>query len=270
MATKKATLKPKTGLTPQNKQTLRKWNIGLAVVFALQAIVITVMGGTWSVPLVVRYLAIDTLATDANKHQVLATASHTLANVRVTCAAAIVLLLFALVYLLLATYGRARYEAELDRGVQAGRWAAGSTAGAVGVGVVALVSGLNDLVTIVLMGWLTFVAASLVVAVESLGANRPKLHRSLVVGALLSGLLVWAAIVKAIVGALLFDGHITGYLWAIYASLAVLTVAVIATTYMRWHSKGRFANLFYAEKAGMILAFAMPSVLAWLLFAGAR
>jgi hypothetical protein len=129
--------KPKTEKTVQTKVTaqpvaakqdtgkvLRKWNLILAGVFALQAVLIAALSNAKAVPIVVHYPAVDTLATEANKHEVLAVASRQLFDMPIAYLLAAGLLVFAVIHLLAATRFQKQYQAVVDRGVNTARWLA--------------------------------------------------------------------------------------------------------------------------------------------------
>src|SRR2546430_1746377 len=86
-------------LAPEQLQVLRRMNLAQAVVFALEMVAVVLFGGTKTVAVVAHYLAVDQLASQANGHQVLATASRQLFDVRITVLAALFLGVFALISL---------------------------------------------------------------------------------------------------------------------------------------------------------------------------
>jgi hypothetical protein len=266
----KKTKIPATGLPAGQRAALRRWNLGLAVILALQAVAIAVFSGKVADPITVRYPAVDTLASTDAHHQLLASSIRHLFDVRVLWATAALLLVLALLHLLLATKARKMYEDRLSERVHSGRWVLSAVCGGALFTLIAWVSGFNDLATLGLVWWSSAVAAILGLAVESLGANRPQLHRLLVVVGAISLALPWLIFIKASLAAVLYGGHMPLYLWTIYVSTLIFLLYVVYGTLMHWHNRGKWANTLYAERMFLVIGAVAASAVAWQLFAGVR
>lgn len=270
MAKKATTKKSGTGLEPKVQQTLHNWNQGIAAIFAVEAIGIVFAGSKFSEAVTVRYPSIDKLTSDATGQQVLATATRHLFDLRMAWAAAAILLVFAGFYALISNNAEHRYLASLERGVNKFRWLMLAVGGGLMFMALSLLSGLNDIATLGLIGFSIGASALLALAVELLGAERPGLRKLL--GAL-SGIgfaLPWLIIAKGAIAAAMYGGHIPAYLWAIYSSMLLFSVAFVTATCFRWKRRGQWSNVLYAEKMFLLLSFAAASALAWQIAAGVR
>lgn len=70
-------------------------------------------------------------------------------------------------------------------------------------------------------------------------------------------------------GASLYDGHIPGFVYGIYATTFVVFLAIGLVTHLRIIRKGKWADSLLVEKTYMVLGFLGASVIAWQMFAGA-
>lgn len=247
---------------------LRTWNLIFAGIYAVQAALIAVLGKGTAVPVTVQYPALDTLATDANGHEIFAAASRTLFDIPIAYLLAAGLLVFALVHLLAATRYRLQFESVVDRGVGTSRWLAFGIGGALLMDAVYLLSGVTDMVKLILLAVSLLGACIAGLAVELLGPNRNGLSRLLKVAALVGGALPWLMLIGMTVGSYVFDGKVPPYLYGVYASTFILAFGIGLASWMRWQRRGRWGNTLYSEKMFMLLGLAAATVLVWQIFAG--
>ncbi len=252
------------------EQTLRKWNLGIAAAFAAQAVAVALVGSKLTEAITVRYLAVDQLTTEANGRQMVAGAMRHLADVRTSWIVAGILALFAIAYLFMATKGRKGYDAGLANGVNKLRWVTFGLGGGAIFATLALMSGLNDVVTLGLIWFCVFAAAILGLASELLGPNRAGLHRLLAVLGGTAAVLPWLVLAKGAVAGAMYGGHIPSQLWAIYSSMLVFWIAFVMATLFRWRQMGQWGNILYSEKMYLLLILVMTSAFAWQVAAGVR
>lgn len=250
-------------------QVLQRWNLVAGVLLGLQAAAVALLGATKTVPVVLHYPALDTLATEANKQDVFGVAARQLFDMPIAYLIAAGLLAMALVHLAVATRFQLQFAAIVDRGINTARWLAYGVGGMLLLDAVYLLSGITDVITLKLLGAALIGACVSALAVELLGPGRKGLSRLLKVAALVGGLLPWLAIAYVMAGAMLYDGNVPSYMYGVYASGFILFVAVGLALYFRWLRRGRWANTLYSEKMFLILGVVTATVLSWQLFAGA-
>lgn len=250
---------------------LRMWSLRLGVVLLLEAVAIVVFGKAYSLSITTQYLSIDPLATEAAGHQVLATATRHLFAVPMAGVVAAALLLMAAVYILSATLFKARYDAAVVRGSSEFRWLSLGLGGAVMVVAIALLSGVNQAATLpMLAGYMVVGSVAMLVAevlYANFGAKRFLPHVACGLG-VVSFLMPWVVFAKVAASAVLFDGSMPGYLWAIYGTYTLFLLAAGLATHFRIVKRGRFADAIYTECVFLFLGFVAASVLAWQIFAG--
>jgi hypothetical protein len=249
----------------------RMWNLRFGALLILQAAAIVFLGRDVSTPVNGQYLAVDTLASEATGQQTLATASRHLFDLPVVWVVAAFLLLLAAVHVAVATFYRKRYEMALERGVSEARWLGLGLSGAALVVAICLLSGINQLSSLLMVATLTLVGCAVALITEVVALQNPKrrLVHWLCGLAAVSVLVPWVVLKLGLLGALLHEGHIPTYLYGVYASTVLFFVAAMLATHFRIRRKGRWADGYYAEGAFMALGFVAVSVVAWQIFAGA-
>jgi hypothetical protein len=259
-------------IAPEELQRLRKMNIWLALVFAVQAVVVVLFGGSKTAPIVMQYLSVDQLSSEINGHQVLGVASRHLFDVRFTAVAAAFLVLFALTCLVMATVGRAQYETRLLRGTNLARWLAFGLGGGLMVVAIALESGVYSLATLILVFVAMMLGASLEPLAEKLKGETKGgtiLPHAVCAAALTAGALPWVVFALGMLGAMLWGGHIPGNVYMMYVTTLVLFGCWTLASHFRITKRGKWVDVLYAEKMYMFLGLASATVLAWQIFAGA-
>jgi len=263
----KTTPKPKQLVSDIERRSLRTWNLRFAVLLAVQAIAIVVIGTHQTVPITMQYLATNTLLSEASGHQVLALATRHLFDLPLSWIVAKFLLVVALVYLLAATVWRKKYEAWLERGVNKLRWLGFGVGGGVMAYAMATLIGVSDISTLVLIFGSVVLAGGLAAVTELIGPER-RLRCLVSWMAGFAVLLPWLLFIASLVGVLAFNGSLPTFVYYIYVSMFLLSGAVGLATYMRVTQRGRWANSVYAERMFMVLAFLAVTILAWQIFAG--
>lgn len=256
--------------TDVQKRKLRLLNVQLGIILLVLAAAIVVAGNSATAPLTTQYLAKDVLATEAaGGTEVLAVATRHLADINVSWLVAKFLVIFAALFLLLATGLRKHYEAWLDQGVNKLRWIGfGLGAGAMAVAV-AMLGGLSDLGKLLLIFALPVVLGVLLTAADLIGPGR-KLRKCVAIAALFVAVLPVAVIGLQAAGSFVYGSHnLPPYLYFIYGSMLLFMVAFGLAYVLRLGNRGRWANVFFAERGFMLLGFAAAVVLALQIFAGA-
>jgi heliorhodopsin len=265
------TAEPETSKTADKVSAFswKKFNLMLALVYAVEAVGVVIFGGSRGVPVTVRYPADDQLATQATGHQVLGSAFRHVFDLRLTVIAAIFLLAFALVQVLLATGLRKRYEAFLARGLHVGRWLSFGVGGGLVIAALALVGAVNDAASLLMVFAFTMFAGVLIAVDERLAAeNRKGMPANLMCGAaFIAGLVPWIVLGRGVVAALIWDGTVPNMLWVLYATSLVLFGCFALAAYFSLHRKGKWADVVYTEKMYAYLGLATATVVAWQLFA---
>lgn len=247
-----------SGVTAARLRDLRRWNIGLGVLHAVQSIAILLLAGGFAITVTSQFPqgppGSDVPAPDA------------LFDVRIGAAIAVFLGLAAVDHLLTATLFRARYERELKAGVNRFRWIEYSFSatimvllisfysGITGISAVVAIAGAN--VAMILFGWIQEVS------------NPPGRATTTMLPfwfGTIAGAAPWVVIGINFAGA---GSSIPGFVIGIFVSLFVLFMSFALNQWLQYRQIGPWKSYAFGEKSYLILSLLAKSALAWQIFAG--
>jgi len=252
-------------------ETLRKLNVATAVLLALQAVALLVFGVAYAVPVYVSHLTGDALQTKLRGTAITAPALHELWNVNVVYLAVAVLLLTAVMYVLIATLWRAKYEAWLKKEKQPLRWVVVAVAGGLMLMTFGLVSGVNEFTDLKSIMAFTVLAGLSAAWLELHPVRNGKLDTSTLLGviiALVSALMPWFIVLSTVLATNIFGSvGVPGYVWLLCAVLAVCWLSFISIMHVTNLKRGKWSHYLTADAwyTGLILVF--ETVFVWVLFA---
>ncbi len=248
---------PATGVDAPALTGLRRWNFGLAVLHAVQAVAVVLLASDFTITVTSSFPA-GPPGTDVP-------AAEPLLDVRVGWAIGAFLALAAVDHLLTATVLRGRYESDLRRGLNRFRWLEYSVsatimvlliclyAGITGISAVIAVAGTN--VAMILFGWVQETA------------NPPGRERTTMLPfwfGCVAGAAPWIAIIVNLVGA----SQVPGFVYGIFVSLFAFFISFAVNQWLQYRQIGRWASYAFGEKSYLVLSLVAKSVLAWQIFGG--
>ena len=246
-----------TGVTPERLARLRRWNVGLAVLHAAQAVLVVVLSTGFAITI--------TSSVPEGPPGTAAPAPSALFGLDIGIAVAVFLAMAALDHLLTATAVRRTYERDLAGGINRFRWVEYSFSASLMVVLICLYSGITEItallaiiganVGMILFGWLQ----------ERM--NPPGRTSTTMLPfwmGTLVGLAPWAAIGFNVAAA----ETVPGFVYGIVLTQAVFFFSFGLNQWLQYRGVGRWADYAYGEKAYLVLSLAAKSVLAWLIFGG--
>ncbi len=248
---------------------LRKWNISLAVLHAVQALIIVVIARDVSVPVSTEFLTLNPLATEATGQPVLVQATKSLFEVNLAYLVAVFFVMSAVAHTIMATVYRKSYETNLKLGVNKARWIEYAASASTMIVAIALLSGVYSLsLLITLFGLIAIMnLMGLVMEVHN-QTTKTTNWLSYVIGCL-AGILPWVVLAIYLWGAGIFGaGQVPTFVYWIYGSLFVFFNLFAINMYLQYKKVGRWADYMYGEKVYMILSLVAKSALAWQVFFG--
>ena len=252
-----STMTTATGVDSTTLKGLRRWNLGLTALHAIQAVAVLLLASDFAITI--------TSAFPAGPPGTEVPAAEPLFDVRIGVAIAVFLALAALDHLLTATVARGRYEADLRRGRNRFRWLEYSVsatimvllicfyAGITGISAVIAIAGAN--VSMILFGWVQ----------ETV--NPPGRSSTTMLPfwcGCVAGAAPWIALTVNFVGA----DQVPGFVYGIFVSLFAFFISFAVNQWLQYRQVGRWASYAYGEKAYLVLSLVAKSVLAWQIFAG--
>lgn len=251
---------------------LKKWNYWLAALYAAQAIAIVALGNKTAVPVTVQYPSVDTLASEAAGHEVVAGAFRQLFSVELGWLVATFLIVFATLRYMAGRKTRVQDQPGTDLAAPATRWMNFGLGGGLILTTIALLSGIYEVGTLLLLFVSMVVSCALgfgaEVVIDKNKGMWTRLARGMGNLAVTGVVASWIVLALAAVGAVMWDGRAPVYLYSIYGCVALLFIGTMLATYFYFARQGRWADPLYAERSFMMLEFLTASYLAWQIFAG--
>jgi hypothetical protein len=247
-------------------QGLRKLHLISAVVFVVLAVLAAVLMSDTAQQLMRGHLTSDALASQTQT--VFAPAQHVMASIQLRWVVVATMLVSAA----LAAwryYSALRERRALDSRISAWRWIDFAVTGALVIETIAFLSGMQDLVTLKLLG--TLVASSAVFAwiAERENANANRVVKGSFIASFVTGALALLAINAYAVATIVY-GIIRSpwYVYALYA-LAVVTALALALNQIREYRRvGSWGNYLFVERNYIVINLLAKVAFAVILIVG--
>lgn len=248
--------------------SLFRWNAVLAALHAIQGLVILALSFARdpivTAPVVTSYLSFDEATST------LVQAQRELFELPIGPAVATFFFMSAIAHALLAWPLRGWYERRLASGIQPMRWIEYSLSSSVMIVVIAALSGIQEIGTLVaifginaamnLFGW----------SMESANQGRAKVQWNHYIFGCIAGIVPWIVIGIALWSASTEPGAepIPTFVFAIFATLFVAFNVFAITMILQYGKIGRWRDYLVGEKTYMFLSLFAKTLLAWQVFAG--
>ena len=244
------------------------WNVWLAILFTVQAAAILLLSATHDVTITASYLAPNSLLSGANR-PVLVAAVHRLFEVNVGLLLSLFLLFAGLAHAIAASVYRKRYEIELSRGVNRVRWLEYAVTAALVMAVVALLDGVYDISSLLMIMALTATMYLVGLFVDMRWGAKTinswaDCRLAALVGLLPAGVLLIYFLETSVYG----RAHLPTFLYYLYGSLGVIFLALATNFYLQHARRGKWADYLYGERIFMIISLLAKTAVAWQIFAG--
>jgi hypothetical protein len=236
---------------------LRRWNLGLAVLHAVQAVAVLLLASDFAITL--------STAFPEGPPGSRVPAPEAAFDVPIGAAVAVFLALASVDHLLTGTVLRGRYERDLRGGINRFRWLEYSVSATIMVLLIASYAGITQLVAVIaiaganvamiLFGWLQ----------EQM--NPPGRTRTSMLPfwfGCVAGAAPWIAITFNIVG----SETVPGFVYGIFVSLFVFFMSFALNQWLQYREIGPWRSYAFGEKVYLVLSLGAKSALAWQIFAG--
>ena len=246
-----------SGVPDEALTSLKRWNIGLTVLHAAQAVAVLVLASGFAISV--------TSSFPQGPPGTPPAAPEALFDVRIGWAIAAFLLLAALDHGLTGTVLRGRYEQDLRDGINRFRWVEYSVSATLMIILIAFYNGITGIealiaiiganVSMILFGWVQEVM------------NPPGRERTTMLPfwfGTLAGIAPWVAIVVNTVGA----DTVPGFVYGIVGSLFVFFMSFGVNQWLQYKQVGPWRSYAFGEKAYLVLSLVAKSALAWQIFGG--
>lgn len=248
---------------------LNIWNWVLAGLHAAQGVAVILLANSSLFTVTTSYLTTDKLASSEGA-PVLVEAQRTLFDVNLAYIVAAFFFMSAIAHLIIATVYRKRYEAGLKNGINRARWYEYGISASTMMIAIAMLSGVSDLSTLIMIFGATLVMNLLGLVMELVNKEKTKVDWSSYIVGCIAGVLPWIVVGIYLIGAGMYgEGNIPTFVYYIYGSIFVFFSSFALNMYFQYKKIGRWQDYLYGERAYMILSLVAKSALAWQVFAGA-
>jgi hypothetical protein len=241
---------------------LRRLNVIVGSVHALQAVVILAIATAASLPVTASFLLGPPGDGDFG--------AASLGSVRVDWVVAAFLLLAAVDHLTVSG-GRPRrwYEANVARGINPVRWWEYSISASLMVVLIAMLAGVSELVALIALFGANAAMILFGLVQERVNLDRDQVDwRPFVYGCAV-GAVPWVAITAQLVTSTTEGDGVPGFVVAIFITLFLLFNSFAVNMWLQYRGRGRWADPAFAERMYLILSLVAKSALAWQVYAGA-
>lgn len=221
------------------------------------------LGTSKSFDITINYLTYDTAL------RTLVPASQQLFSVNFAWLVASFLFMSAFAHAIILTSYRKTYISNLQRGINKARWYEYSISASTMMIAIALLSGMSDIASLLMLFTLVAVMnlLGLVMELSNQGRERPQ-WISYVVGCI-AGIVPWAAFFIYVWAANSYSTNgIPGFVYGIYASIFVFFNCFAINMWLQYRKIGKWSNYLYGERVYIILSLVAKSALAWQVFGG--
>ncbi len=250
-------------------ENLNKWNLALAALHFVQGVAVVVLSQASSLPVTTNYLTLDTLASKTDQ-PILVAASRHLFDINLAYLVAAFFFISAIAHLVIATTYRQAYEKNLKKGINSARWIEYGLSASVMMVAIAMLSGVYDLSSLLMIFTLTSIMNMMGLLMEIHNQTTKKTSwLSYMIGCK-AGLLSWLVVAIYVLGNRTYgSGQIPDFVYWIYLSLFLFFSSFAVNMFLQYKKSGKWKDYLYGEKVYMVLSLLAKSALAWQVFFGA-
>ncbi len=247
---------------------LFRWNASLALLHVAQFALILALSLMQSpmatAPVVSSYLTFDTVA------QTLVPAQRALFELPIGVAVAVFFLMSAIAHFAVAFPARGWYERMLARGQNPARWVEYAFSSSVMIVVIATLSGIQEVGTLVAIFGINAVMNLFGWSMEAANEGRERPQWLHYVFGCFAGVVPWLVIAIALGTAATEPNAapIPGFVIAIFVSLFISFNVFAINMVLQYRKVGRWSDYLYGERAYMLFSLVAKTVLAWQVFFG--
>lgn len=241
--------------------TLDIWNKTLVVMYLVQGLALLLLANAKNLTVTTQYQTPDPLASQGGE-LVRVNASRALFDVNLVYILVAILGVMFLARLAAATFYRSNYEVELSEKTSRVRWLELGVSGGMMVVVVAMLAGVSDLGSLLMLFALTEIAAFSALLLEQ------KVTSIINYNIGLKGLLLPWLVVAGYLAASSVYGHANtpAFVYWIFGTVAAGFGALLINTYLSAKQADKWADYVYVEKVYVVLSFVVVSALTWQIF----
>ncbi len=245
-------------------RNLRIWNAAVGFALIVQGILMLVLSSDFKLPVSLRYLRYSQALGRAVPY------SDELWQVRIGPLVALFLLLSGIALLLIASPGIFEwYKGNLLKGANYGRWIEYSITASLMIVVIAMLSGLDDLVSLILIFFMNAMMILFGWMMELHNQATEKTNWTAFIFGCIAGIIPWVVIAIVFAKAASDPANeIPTFVYYILVSLFIFFNIFAVNMVLQYKKVGPWEDYLFGEKVYIILSLAAKSALAWQVFGG--
>lgn len=242
---------------------LKRFNLIMGIVHLIQGAIMVILSNDFTLPITRSYLVMDEVTNKLVEETV------NVADVRLGLLVASFLFMSALAHLSIGTVLFKQYTEQLEKGMNTFRWIEYSISASVMIVAIALLTGIYDIGTLILIFGANVIMIFCGHLMENRNQHTEKADWSPFIVGSFAGLIPWIVIAIHLLGA---GGDGEGgppdFVYYIYVSIAIAFNSFAMNMVLQYRKFGKWENYLYGERMYIVLSLVAKSLLAWQVFAG--
>ena len=241
---------------------LRIFNGAMGIFHLIQGFLMLILSNDFSLPVTRGFLEFDTVT------RTLEPAAATIFELRIGPIGASFLFMSAIANFLIATVLYKRYVSGLKKGINKYRWYEYSISASVMIVVIAMLTGVYDIGTLLLLFFMNAMMILFGLRMEVHNQKTKKPDWNPFIFGCIAGLIPWIVIAIQLFGAGAEGGGPPDFVYYIYVSIAIFFNCFAINMVLQYKKVGKWKDYLYGERMYVILSLVAKSILAWQVFAG--
>ncbi len=241
---------------------LRKFNFVMAGLHAAQGFAILALSRTFNIPITGSYLTFDTTS------KTLEPATAHLFDLSIPLLVALFFFLSAAAHLFVATAYNKKYNSDLGRGINKVRWIEYSVSASIMMVAIAVLVGVYDLMSLVMIFALIAIMNLLGLVMEIHDQTTKKTSWVSYWIGCLAGIIPWVVIAFCFWLSADKGSAPPAFVYWIFVSIFMFFSCFAINMVLQYKKIGPWKDYLYGERAYIILSLVAKTLLAWQVFAG--
>ncbi len=242
---------------------LRTFNGAMGCLHLFQAGLMLYLSNAFTLPITYSYPFFNTTT------KTIGPVSHTLLDVRIGPLVALFLLISAVAQFLLATVLYRWYVDRLRHHMNPARWYEYSFSASLMIVIIAMLTSIYDLGTLLALFTLTAVMNLMGLMMELHNQTTKKTDWTSYIIGCIAGFVPWVVIFISLIAAVTASGgRVPDFVIGIYISIAIFFNLFALNMILQYKKVWKWKDYLYGERAYIILSLVAKSLLAWQVFAG--
>lgn len=243
-------------------ERLHKFNLIMAGLHAVQALLVLILSTDFKLPILGSYLKFNTATKQLDP------TNKVLFDLPLVWLLVGFFVLSSVAHLVIATIYRKTYERNLKKGMNKARWIEYSLSASTMMVAISLLVGIYDIGSLGMIFALTAIMNLLGLAMETTNQDLEKPRWITYLIGCLAGIVPWAVVVLYFVLSAQNGSAAPTFVYWIFVSIFIFFNLFAINMILQYKKVGKWSDYLYGERAYIILSLVAKSLLAWQVFAG--